>query len=468
MGPNKKKSPFILILLAGALLLTAFLMWPYVRFPEEKQILERDNEYMVEEFVLSSNGEIETESPYLDTEKVGEHEYVYTVRKGFISRKEVLHYEVIDTTPPKIQIVSRKVEIDPNETYTLEDKLNNVSVDEGVMMLETDLNTSLSGTYTVKIEAVDEFSNRSSDSYEVIVRDLEAPIVFVTGDGYQIRKGDDFDIEKVISYGDNADPKTVLKVEGKVDTGKLGDYKLQASVTDASGNETSWDLTISVVNKVTYDDEEEEEDYLFSDFIEDYIEDGKIPGVDVSEWQGDIDFRKLKDAGCEFVMIRIGFSYEGQLNLDDSFEDNLNGAIEAGMPAGIYYYSHDKNTEEVHWVLKQIFEQLDGVPLQLPIVFDWENFSEFQEYEISFQGLEQLYETFEEEVLKHGYRPMLYGSKYYLENVWRNAENHPVWLAHYTGHSSYRWPYQLWQICAWGRVDGIKERVDFDVMITEQ
>lgn len=468
MGFNKKKSVIISVLLLGVLLLTGFLMWPNVRFPEEKPVLERGREYMVEEFVMSHNGEYETEGPYLDTRTVGEHEYVYTIRKGFLSRNQVLHYEVVDTTPPKIEIASRKVEIDPNETYTIEDKLENVSVDEGVMMLETDLNTSLSGTYTVKIEAVDEFGNRSSDSYEVIVKDLEAPIVFVTGDGCQIKKGDDFDIEKIISYGDNADPKPVLKVDGKVDTNKLGDYTLQATLTDASGNETSWDLTVSVVNKITYDDdEEEEEDYLFSDFLEDYIEEGRIAGIDVSEWQGDIDFKKLKDAGCEFIMMRIGFSYDGKLNLDKSFRDNLEGAVKAGMPAGIYYYSHDKNTDEVRWVVKQIFEELDGIPLQLPIVFDWENFSEFQEYEISFQGLEQLYETFEEEVLKHGYRPMLYGSKYYLENVWRNAENHPVWLAHYTRHSSYRWPYQLWQICAWGVVDGVDERVDFDVMITE-
>ena len=166
-------------------------------------------------------------------------------------------------------------------------------------------------------------------------------------------------------------------------------------------------------------------------------------------------------------MMRIGFAYDGKLTLDKSFKANIEGARKAGMPAGIYYYSHDKSEEEVLSSLNDIFTELDGMSLELPIVFDWENFSDFQDYGISFQDLERLYEVFDEEVREHGYQPMLYGSKYYLENVWKHADRHPVWLAHYTDWSSYQGPYQLWQLSAWGSIEGIDGYVDLDILFEE-
>lgn len=110
------------------------------------------------------------------------------------------------------------------------------------------------------------------------------------------------------------------------------------------------------------------------------------------------------------------------------------------------------------------------MPTTIPktISIDWENFSDFQNYDVSFQMLNHLYDVFEQTVREHGYEPMLYGSKYYLETVWNHRDRRPVWLAHYTDWSSYKDPYFMWQVCAWGRIDGIDGDVDFDIMFTDE
>ena len=92
---------------------------------------------------------------------------------------------------------------------------------------------------------------------------------------------------------------------------------------------------------------------------------------------------------------------------------------------------------------------------------------DFQYYEISLKDLDHMYQVFEEEAEKMGYTPMLYGSKYYLENLWRKTDKRTIWLAHYTDWSSYEGKYKLWQTCAWGQVDGIEENVDFDILFTD-
>ena len=75
--------------------------------------------------------------------------------------------------------------------------------------------------------------------------------------------------------------------------------------------------------------------------------------------------------------------------------------------------------------------------------------------------------VFEEEARKQGYDTMLYGSKYYLENIWRRTDERKIWLAHYTDWSSYEGDYVMWQTCAWGRIDGVDADVDLDIWFTE-
>ncbi len=471
MDLNKEKKRRIMWITGIAVLALFFLvlsLMPSIRFTDGEHILEKGQSYSAEDFIVMVNGEPEIKDTALDTGKVGHYEFHFKVRKWFLSKDAVFVYDVVDTTPPDLKVFSEEVRIDQDALYSEADVLSNISVDEGEIGFETDLDVVFPGIYHVDVHAEDDAGNRSFVSYKVIVKDKEAPVIFATGDGAQIARGDVFDIQEIIAYGDNADPDPVLEVEGKVNTNRNGDYPLHVTLRDASGNETEWDLTVSVVSRPEYEDEyDHEEVYPFAEFIEDYRAEGRSFGIDVSEWQGEIDFEKIMDEGCEFIMMRIGFSRNGQLILDKSFRDNLAGAKSVGMPVGIYWYSHDKNEEEVRSIMRQIVSELGDTELELPIVFDWENFDHFQSYHMSFKDLEHLYNVFEREVTARGYQSMLYGSKYYLNLVWPHADRHPIWLAQYSDWPSYDKDYQIWQVLDWGQIDGIDWYADFDILFTD-
>ena len=97
-------------------------------------------------------------------------------------------------------------------------------------------------------------------------------------------------------------------------------------------------------------------------------------------------------------------------------------------------------------------------------MYDWENWSNYQDFKVSFHHLSEIANTFIKTVEKAGYDGMLYSSKYYLENIW-NKSNHKIWLAHYTEQTTYQGKYDIWQLCSNGYVPGIEENlVDINVM----
>ena len=297
--------------------------------------------------------------------------------------------------------------------------------------------------------------------YSVV--DTEDPIIMWNGSGTVIQKGTEFDINNVLAYGDNADPTPSVTVDGTVDTETNGSYQLHVTVTDASGNSDECDMTITVADSVpTYTD-----DYprtQFKDFTSAYKGKDRSFGLDVSVWQGDIDFEKVADSGCEFVMIRVGYSSEGDMTVDSKFEQNLERAKAAGLKVGVYLYCCDNSETTVRASADRVLEELGGAELDLPVAFDWEDFGRFQSYEISFAQLNDLYDYFADEISTGGYDCMLYGNKNALELVWKDTDTRPVWLANYTDKTEYKGPYRIWQASSTGRIDGIDADVDMDIM----
>lgn len=298
---------------------------------------------------------------------------------------------------------------------------------------------------------------------DYLVVDTKAPLTLWSGDGAVLERGTEFDIKNVIAYGDNADPAPEVKVEGEVDMSTEGSYPLHVTVTDASGNSTDWDLTVDVADELpSYEDNSERT--AFSDFASSYGGNGKVIGIDVSAWQDEVDFDAVKAAGCEFVIIRIGYSEDGQMTVDKRFDENIKKARAAGIKTGVYLYTTDNTEEEIRTSADQLIEKLGGEPLDLPVAFDWEDFGSFQSYEMSFHDLNRLYDAFADQLSQSGYECMLYGSKNYLEKVWENTDTRPVWLAHYTDETDYKGPFYMWQASCTGRIDGINGDVDMDVM----
>lgn len=301
------------------------------------------------------------------------------------------------------------------------------------------------------------------------VKDLTKPKILSSSDRY-IPVGKDVYLCDYIMYGDNYDKEPVCRVEGDYDLNTIGDYNIRYIVSDDASNEEYFDTVLHVYKPNNKSNETKKTVTYFSDIVKKHKNDNTKIGIDVSRWQGDIDFNKVKASGAEFVIIRIGVeSKQGEeIGMDSKYKQNIKRAKEAGLLVGVYLYSIalDKDVARSHaeWVLKA----LDGEKLDLPIVFDWENFNKWNEYKLSFHDINTIADTFMDTVSESGYDGMLYSSKFYLENIWENKKNYSVWLAHYTDETSYKGKYNIWQMCNDGVIDGINGDVDIDIMYLNQ
>ena len=273
------------------------------------------------------------------------------------------------------------------------------------------------------------------------------------------------------TYGDNYDGQPECSVVGEYDFNTVGRYDIEIVVTDASGNSTNYNVTLNVVRDITNNNNGgggTTSRLQFSDALERYGSENLELGIDVSEWQGDVDYEAVKEAGATFVMMRIGVKLDSgeEPALDGQFLDNIKSAKEAGLKVGVYLYSKALSSEEAIEEARWVLEQLDGESLDLPIVFDWEIWGNWNSYHMSFHNLNEMAHLFIETVEDEGYEGMLYGSKFYLENFWEDGEFENIWLAHYASNTNYE-GYMMWQFSNVGRINGIYGDVDLNVMVVD-
>lgn len=206
----------------------------------------------------------------------------------------------------------------------------------------------------------------------------------------------------------------------------------------------------------------------------DYVEEGVTlkRGIDVSKFQGDIDWNKVKKDGVEFAIIRCGYrGYEtGKLVEDEKFEDNIRGCNEVGLDAGVYFFteavSEREAREEADFVIDLLKEY--EVKIQLPIVIDLEqssNPAKSRTRDISQEDRTKIVIAFCERVKEAGYEPMIYGnlkSHMRMSDIYE-LEDYPKWFAYYRTPLRFPYKFDIWQYSATGSVNGIKGDVDMNI-----
>ena len=345
-----------------------------------------------------------------------------------------------------------------------------VTLKEGKIKDNYLIDTTVIGEKTV--DFVLQKKNRDyKSSFVIKVVDSTEPIVWLKSN-YYVTKGMEDNLKDKIMCGDNYDDNPTCEIIGEYDLNTAGSYALQFSATDSSGNKTIKDFTLTIKepipssNKSSDDNKEKQvtKKTYFSDIISKHKNENTQIGIDISKWQGDVDFYALKEAGVEFVIIRVGSSkgIGKERFVDSKFEQNITRANEVGIPVGIYYYSYANSSKSAIADAKWILKQIKGYQVDLPIAFDWENWANFNEYHLSFYNLTMMAEDYLDVFKDAGYDGMLYSSKAYLEDIWLKT-NYDKWLAHYVDNTTYEGDYSFWQLCDNGRVDGINGDVDIDI-----
>ncbi len=326
------------------------------------------------------------------------------------------------------------------------------------------VNTSVVGDKKVTFSYINEEDILLKYSFDIKIVDNTSPIIDINS-SYTVTKGYSKNLLDVIRCYDDYDDNPTCTINGEYDVNSVGNYPLTFTAKDQSGNETHKDFTLKVINKSNSSSSSSSSSIPFENLYNTYKTSNTKIGIDVSKWQYDIDFSKVKDAGVEFVFIKLGGQngLDGDYYLDPKFERNIKGFKEVGIPIGVYFYSHANTVEKAIADALWVCKQLKDYQIDLPIVLDWENWSSYNKYHMSINTLNKMSKAFLDTIKMFGYDSMLYSSKYYLENFWNNND-YPIWLAHYTKETTYKGDYTYWQRTSQAKIDGITgNTVDFNI-----
>lgn len=216
------------------------------------------------------------------------------------------------------------------------------------------------------------------------------------------------------------------------------------------------------------------EDLILEDGFMKLVDGETIAGIDVSYYQKDIDWQQVKDAGITFAIVRLGYrGYEsGDLFADEKVYQNLQGAREAGLLVGAYFYSQAISVEEAIEEAQFALEILDGFQLDLPVVYDWEFVTQVARTDgMDGETLTQCTIAFCDTVLAAGYEAMVYYNPHMAYNYFDlfalQDKGYPIWLAHYTDTMTFPYRIDIWQYSYTGQVPGIPGNVDLNIMLPQ-
>lgn len=198
-----------------------------------------------------------------------------------------------------------------------------------------------------------------------------------------------------------------------------------------------------------------------------------VYGMDVSQHNGKINFKKAKRDGIEFVFIRVGYTgytkSSFSLNLDKKYKTYIKDATKAGLKVGVYWYSQSTKVSEAKKEAKALLKAIKGYSITMPVVFDYE-FADTKKGRLDSAKLSKTNMTanalaFLNTVSNAGYDACIYASENFLgEHLYANqiSSSFKVWLANYSSKTNYKGDYEFWQHTAKGRVSGMRGNVDIN------
>lgn len=193
-------------------------------------------------------------------------------------------------------------------------------------------------------------------------------------------------------------------------------------------------------------------------------------GIDVSKYQGNIDWGAVAASGINFAIIRVGYrgSSSGALVQDPYFKKNISGATKAGIKVGLYFFTQAVNEAEAVEEASMAMSLASGYKVTYPIFIDTESASGGRANGLSKSARTAVVKAFCQTVRNGGYKAGVYASKSWYANQLNAAalNGYCIWVAQYNSSCTYSGKYDMWQYSSKGSVSGIKGNVDMNISYT--
>ena len=339
--------------------------------------------------------------------------------------------------------VNPVLEAAKNNVNRLSLVMTSVEKDLRIQIVDTDGNPVTGESFYVKVEGLGEYKDLDKDGV-IYIGDLDAGEYYVELlpiEGYRIPTTQTkIRVKEKVEYLAIDDISLLIKTEADIDA-EAEDSGVNEALDDADKTEIQKLQTASGNKKV---------------------------GIDVSKWNGDIDWDKVKNAGVDFAIIRAGYrgSVTGSLVEDPYFQTNIQSAGASGVPVGVYFFTQAVNEVEAVEEASAVLKLISEYHLDYPIYIDTEGAGGNGRADgLDAETRTLVCEAFCRTISNAGYRAGVYASRNWLNNNLQTErlQQYETWLAEYRGVPLYQGYYQMWQYTSKGRIDGIEGNVDFNI-----
>jgi len=331
--------------------------------------------------------------------------------------------------------------------------------------------------------------------YEARIAELEsaAPVV---SDNLEIPDGQTNDGEKeyveVMGNGENAIDISALLQDKEDELEATIKERMKELVTAEDGSPLKMLRSFFPENLIYADEDEyvfapvldgvKKHNYLEENFVEtddgemQYIENGTVishKGIDVSKYQGSIDWAAVASDGVEYAFVRLGLrGYgSGKLVLDEYFDQNMRGASAAGIKTGVYFFTQAITVEEAVEEADYVLDNIAGYDVSYPIVFDVEMIvnDDGRANELSQKERTDIAIAFCDKIKAAGYTPMIYGNVKCFTKLldMTRLNDYEKWYAFYDDYMYMPYEVGIWQYTEKGKVAGINTGVDLNISYKE-
>lgn len=338
----------------------------------------------------------------------------------------------------------------------------------------------------VKFKSIESYAGRNvSLMMSSVAKDLRIMVVDSVG---RLVTGTDFTvtIQNVGEYTDT-DKDGVIYVDGL----RSGEYSVSLNEQDGfrvpntiTTIQVRQDIEYRVLDNIEYlmlteddiDPEKEdravngaEEDADGTENMELQFDNGSAKlGIDVSKWNQEIDWEAVKEAGIEFAIIRCGYrgASTGALVIDPRYEENIRGAIEAGIPVGVYFFTQALDEVEAVEEASMVIRLIEDYDVDYPVFLDSESTGGRGRADgLDSEERTRAHRAFLQTIEAAGYETGVYASRNWLNDKidMTRLSDYRVWLAEYADVPTYDQYYHMWQYTSKGTVDGISTNVDLNL-----